>query len=155
MDIKGNQQLEKGKLYLIGGIFGLCLSAILSVISSFVLTFVLGGWDPRISIWFFLTSFIPFTVIYSILAVRITALNTKKRSIIAAITALLILLYSGSIGASLVASYTFGYQNVNIMGYFQYAPIYAFSLLPVTWPITYFSFIILESVVEWKTQPKV
>ncbi|MGG1664506.1 hypothetical protein [Brevibacillus sp. NRS-1366] len=147
--------MEKGKLYLIGGIFGLCLSAILSVISSFVLTFVLGGWDPRISIWFFLTSFIPFTVIYSILAVRITALNTKKRSIIAAITALLILLYSGSIGASLVASYTFGYQNVNIMGYFQYAPIYAFSLLPVTWPITYFSFIILESVVEWKTQPKV
>lgn len=154
MDFKGNQQ-KKGKLYLIGGIYGLCLSAILSVVSSFAIIFVIGGWDPNIPIWFFLTSFIPFIIIYSILAVRIKALNTKKRSIMAAITALLILLYSGSIGTSLVESYTYGYQNVNIMGYFQYAPIYAFSLLPVTWPIAYFSFIILESVVEWKTHQKV
>ncbi|GED72538.1 hypothetical protein BRE01_62400 [Brevibacillus reuszeri] len=147
--------MEKGKLYLIGGICGLFLSVILSVVSSFAIIFVIGGWDPNIPIWFFLTSFIPFIIIYSILAVRITALNTKKRSIMAAFTALLILLYAGSIGASLVASYKFGYQNVNIMGYFQYAPIYAFSLLPVTWPVAYFSFIILESVVEWKTQQKV
>lgn len=143
--------MGKGKLYLIGGSYGLSLSVILSVISSFAIGRVIGGWDPSLIIRMILTCCMPFTVIYSILAVKLNTFDRKKRWLVAALSAFLILLFSGSIGAVIVESYTIGFENVNIKGFFMYAPIYAISFLPLTWPIVYFTCILLESIIEWRT----
>ncbi|MFS0557837.1 hypothetical protein [Brevibacillus sp. 179-C9.3 HS] len=142
--------METERIVLYGGIYGLCLSVVLSLISSIGTAPILlsGGNLLNVFLWMFLTSFIPFTVIYALLAKKLSNISGKRLWLLAAITAFIIVLLAGSLGAVIVESYQSGYEKVNILGFVYAAPVYSLILLPITCPIIVLTFTIWKSIKE-------
>ncbi|MGK5512323.1 hypothetical protein [Brevibacillus formosus] len=142
--------MEKERIALYGGMYGLCLSVILSLISSIGTAPILlsGGNLLNVFLWMFLTSFIPFIVIYALLAKKLSNISGKRLWLLAAITAFIIVLLAGSLGAVIVESYQSGYEKVNILGFVYAAPVYSLILLPITCPIIVLTFTIWKSIKE-------
>ncbi|NGP46748.1 hypothetical protein G4V62_18020 [Bacillaceae bacterium SIJ1] len=127
-------------LCAIGLLFGVISSIVVAYhFNLFVQILAGGGMSVFGPHWVYLAVIVPFSINFVVLGAyfnQLRELSLKKLAIISLISAFLVTLYSGTIGAIFgVAIVREGIETINFLGTFKWGTIYAFILFPFTVPL--------------------
>jgi hypothetical protein len=144
-----SESIKNIKGMIIGVIFGFVLSFCLSFMFMTFAQQLAGGVTSLFGeSWLYYATIIPFTLTFGIFGfyfVKRGNASNKKLWVLSLLSALIITLYSGTIGAlfgeyvvrggSLRTYFEGGNAGVNVEGVLVWGTIYAFILLPITVPL--------------------
>ncbi|MED4601804.1 hypothetical protein P9314_13980 [Paenibacillus validus] len=126
---------------------GLIFGALFSFITALLFMLIGQVWAGGITSfwgeeWLYFSVIIPFAITFAVLGGYFhnrNALSNKKLWLISLISAFLVTLYSGTVGAIFGETIVRGgLETINVEGTFVWGTIYAFILLPLTTPFARF-----------------
>ncbi len=118
---------------------GIGIGLISSVMITFIVTVIVSGsfggsFEIKGWLWLLQTSVVPLVLCCGISGYCKGFIGSTKLKfwLICASMGFLSVLYMGTIGAIIASGFEFGLENINVIGYLQWGPIYALGFLPVS-----------------------
>lgn len=135
--------LKKQASVVFGLAFGTIISFVAALLFMLIAQTMVGGvtsfWGEK---WLYLSAVIPFAITFAVLGGYIhnrKEMTNKKLWILSLVTAFLVTLYVGTVGAILGETIVRGgMETINVDGTIVWGIIYAFALLPFTTPFSRF-----------------